>query len=138
MHIQTFQWVIDANGDGSISLSDIIETLRWIYRIPGSLVVEALGNTPVVSDMLRIQASQETGYASLNGGLASILSLLFWAVLILWLLYTSSAPKPEPESKTSRRAPRLGRLAQNSHGRQLHANHDRHQMRQRQVQRHTF
>lgn len=138
MQIQTFQWVIDANGDGSYSLVELLETVRWIYRIPGSLIVEALGNAPVVSDVLHIQALADTGYASLHGGLVGIISLMFWASLILWVLYTSSTPKAEPEPSHDRRVPRLHMQAYTSHGRQLHANHDRHLLRQRQIQRHTF
>ncbi|HRK84794.1 MAG TPA: hypothetical protein PK461_03710, partial [Alcaligenes faecalis] len=115
----------------------LIDTLRWLYRIPGSLLVEAMGNAPVLSDMLGIQASAARGYASLQGGLVNILSLMFWAMLILWVLYSSSTPKAEPESDSPRRMPRLRMPSHTGHGLPLHANHDRHHPRQQQIHRHS-
>ena len=136
--MQTFQWIIDANGDGIYSLNEILQTLRWAFRIPGSLVVETLGSIPVLSDVLRIQASEATGYASLRGGLVNILSLFFWAALCLWFLEVNSKPRAEPPHRKPRHAPHLNKQLDSVHGRQLHANYNRRPIRHRQVERHTF
>lgn len=94
MHIQTFQWVIDLNADGQVSLWEIWETMRWIFRIPGSLAVEFLGQFPAVAQMLHIEASAATGYGSLDGLLSKVISSLFWVSLLMWLLSLGSKPKP--------------------------------------------
>lgn len=105
MHIQTFQW-----------LQQIIETpssfsfwqmLRWLYRLPGSLVIEALGQVTPLAQWLHIQASAATGYASLDGRIIHVLSLFFWAALLLWILHTSSEPKSRAKPLQERKAPHL-------------------------------
>ncbi|HRK84386.1 hypothetical protein [Alcaligenes sp. Lyrl_28] len=136
--MQTFQWIIDANGDGLYSLKEILQTLRWAFRIPGSLVVETLGSVPYLSDVLRIQASEATGYASLRGGLVNILSLFFWAGLCLWFLEINSKPRAEPPQRKTRLTPHLHKQSDSAHAQQLHANHNRRPVRHRQVERHTF
>lgn len=93
MHFQTFQWAIDLNADGQISLWEIWETMRWIFRLPDSLVVELIGQSPVIAYTLGIKASAATGYASLDGLFAKILSLFFWLPLLMWVLSRGSKPK---------------------------------------------
>lgn len=136
--MQTFQWIIDANSDGVYSLDGILQTLRWAFKIPGSLVVEALGSIPALSDLLHIQASEATGYASLRGGLVSVLSLFFWAALCVWFLEVNSKPRAEPAQRKARHTPHLHKQVDSLHGQQLHTNYNRHQIHQRQVERHTF
>ena len=136
--MHTFQWIIDTNGDGIYSLNEIIQTLHWVFRIPGSLVIETLGSVPILSDLLHIRASEATGYASLHGGLVNILSLLFWAILCLWFLETNSKPRSEPPRRTVRHVPHLHQQVDSAHGQQLHANYNRRSIRHRQVERHTF
>ncbi|MEJ6667455.1 MAG: hypothetical protein QNL48_07605 [Alcaligenes aquatilis] len=136
--MQTFQWIIDANGDGIYSLNEILQTMRWGFRIPGSLIIETLGSIPALADLLNIRASDATGYASLRGGLVNILSLFFWASLCLWFLEASSKPRTEPAQRDPRRTPHLNKQMESVHGRQLHANYNRRPIRHRQVERHTF
>lgn len=93
MHIQSLQWVIDLTGDGYLGLGEIWETLRWAFRLPGSLVVEFIGHYPAIAEPLGINASPETGYASLNGLLAKAISLLFWVPLFITTLHIGSKPK---------------------------------------------
>lgn len=93
MQFQTFQWVMDINADGHVSLWEIWETIRWIFRIPGSLAVEFLGQFPSIAKLLNLQTTAATGYASLTGLLAKTLSLLFWLPLFVGLLTLSSPPK---------------------------------------------
>ncbi len=100
MHIETLNFSMDINGDGVYSRWEIWETLVWAYRLPGNLVVEGLGNVPVLSDLLGIQASQATGYASLNGPVAVALSLVFWLGLIVGALaLTSRESRPAKTRK---------------------------------------
>lgn len=136
--MQTFQWIIDANGDGIYSLNEILQTMRWGFRIPGSLIIETLGSIPALADLLNIRASDATGYASLRGGLVNILSLFFWASLCLWFLEVSAKPRTEPAQRNPRRTPHLNKQMDSVHGRQLHANYNRRPIRHRQVERHTF
>ena len=99
MQFQTLQWVMDINADGSLSLWEIWETIRWVFRMPGSLVVEAIGQFPALAALLNISASPETGYASLNGLLAKGLSLLFWLPVLFWVLNLGSGPAKEKAPK---------------------------------------
>ncbi len=93
MHFQTFQWAVDLNADGSVSLWEVWETLRWIFRIPGSLVVEFMGQFPALAQALGLKASAATGYASLDGLIAKVISLFFWLPLLVWALGLGSKPK---------------------------------------------
>ncbi len=93
MHFQTFQWAIDLNSDGHISLWEIWETVRWVFRIPGSLVIELLGQFPALAQLLNINASATTGYASLDSLFTKVLSLFFWVPLVMWGLSAGIKPK---------------------------------------------
>ena len=93
MHFQSLQWVIDLNADGHISMWELWETLRWVFRMPGSLGVELIGQYPALAQILGIHASAATGYASLSGLLAKVLSFLFWLPLLVWALSFSVKPK---------------------------------------------
>lgn len=94
MHIQTFQWVMDINADGQMSLWEIWQTVRWVFRIPGSLVVEFLGHYPALANLLNIKASAATGYASLDGLISKVISLFFWLPLLMWTLSLGNKAKP--------------------------------------------
>jgi len=94
MQFQTFQWVMDIDGNGTLSLWEIWETIRWIFRIPGSFVVELIGQVPALAQLLNISASPETGYASLDSLYAKIISIFFWLPLLFWILsYGSNRPR---------------------------------------------
>ena len=100
MNIQSLVWTIDLNNDGSYSAWEILETVRWVFRIPGNLILEALGNTPYLSSLLHIEASAATGYNSLNGSLASSLSLIVWALALVGIL-TLASPSVIKKDRTS-------------------------------------
>lgn len=95
MNIQALNFSMDVNGDGTISRWELWETVIWIYRLPGNLVVEGVGHIPFVSDLLGIHASQDAGYASLDGSLAVALSLLFWLAVVFLLVSLTSGDAPE-------------------------------------------
>lgn len=105
MHIETLNFSMDINGDGVYSRWEIWETLVWAYRLPGNLVVEALGNVPVISDMFGIQASAATGYASLNGPVAVALSLVFWLAVLFALVGMTSGSDSAPKKPEIRLLP---------------------------------
>jgi len=90
MQFQTFNWVMDIDGNGTLSLWEIWETIRWAFMIPGSLVVEFIGQFPALAQLLNISASPETGYASLDGLYAKVLSMFFWLPLLFWVLSIGS------------------------------------------------
>lgn len=85
MWIESFNLVLDANHDGAISLAEAWHVFGWLYQLPGNLVIEVLGAIPPVANLLQIQASAETGYGSLNGGLATVISLLIWLLVVIQL-----------------------------------------------------
>ncbi|MCC2595037.1 hypothetical protein LKR43_01650 [Pusillimonas sp. MFBS29] len=91
MNVHSFIWATDLNGDGAYSPWEIVEAVKWAFRLPGNLLLEGLGNVPYVSSVLHIQASEATGYSSLNSGLAASLSLLIWAIAIFTVLSRSSS-----------------------------------------------
>lgn len=94
MHIQSFQWAIDLNADGHISLWEMWETMRWFFRIPGSLVIELVGQFPTLAQVFGVKASIATGYASLDGFYPKVISLFFWLPLLIWVLSLGSKAKP--------------------------------------------
>ncbi|NYT85430.1 hypothetical protein [Pollutimonas harenae] len=98
MNIQSFVWTIDLNGNGAYSAWELWEAAKWVYRIPGNLLLEGLGHVPYLSSLLHIHASEATGYASLNGGMASLLSLVIWVAAIFSVLTLSSPTVYEDDS----------------------------------------
>ncbi|WP_397474261.1 hypothetical protein [Pusillimonas sp.] len=83
MWIESFNLVLDANNDGAISPAEAWHVFKWLYQLPGNLVIELLGNIPPVAHLLHISASADTGYGSLGGGLATVLSLLIWLLVLI-------------------------------------------------------
>ena len=103
MAVQTLNFNVDLNNDGAYSLWELWLVAKELYRVPGNLVVEGLGNIPFMADALNIRASESAGYTSLNGTLAVLISLLFWTALLFTALsYLSpdatSETDPEQES----------------------------------------
>lgn len=85
MWIESFNLVLDTNHDGAITLAEAWHIFSWLYLLPGNLAIELLGNIPPIANLLHIQASAATGYGSLNGGLATVVSLLAWLLLVIQL-----------------------------------------------------
>ncbi|NYT58750.1 hypothetical protein H0A65_07415 [Alcaligenaceae bacterium] len=108
MNVHSFIWATDLNGDGAYSPWEIMEAVKWAFRLPGNLLLEGLGHVPYVSSLLHIQASEATGYGSLNSGLAASLSLLIWAVAIFTVLSLTSSSDNETESAPASRQALIG------------------------------
>lgn len=85
MWIESFNLVVDTNHDGAITLAEAWHIFGWLYQLPGNLVIELVGAVPPVANLLHIQASAATGYGSLHGGLATVVSLLVWLLLLIQL-----------------------------------------------------
>jgi len=85
MWIESFNLVVDANNDGTISLAETWHILGWLYQLPGNLLIELLGAIHPVAHLLQIQASPATGYGSLHGGLATVASTLIWLLVLVQL-----------------------------------------------------
>ena len=132
MNIQSFVWSIDLNSDGSYSAWEIWETIRWMFRIPGNLLLEGLGHIPYVSSLLHIHASEATGYSSLNGGLSSSLSLIIWAAALAGILTLASPTvikkdkSPEPMLIGTNIVSTARRLAAPTASAQMPAQHHAH------------
>ena len=94
MALQSLQYTLDTNLDGSLSAWEIWEAAKFLYRLPGNLAVEGMGNIPMLADALRIQASPATGYESLGGTLSLAISLVAWVALLFWLLTVTSPSVP--------------------------------------------
>lgn len=94
MALRSLQYTLDANLDGSVSVWEIWEAAKFLYRLPGNLAVEGMGNIPMLADALRIQASPATGYESLGGTLSLAISLAAWVALLFWLLTVTSPSVP--------------------------------------------
>ncbi|MDS1140828.1 hypothetical protein RE432_10310 [Pusillimonas sp. SM2304] len=113
MNIESLNLVIDLNRDGAYSPWELWEAVKWVYRLPGNLLVEGLGHIPYLSTLLNIQASEATGYRSLNGSLSVTLSLMLWVVAIFSLLTWLSPTVDEPDdasldAASARRSPATG------------------------------
>lgn len=96
MNIQSLHLVIDINNDGRYSAWELWEAIKFVYRLPGNLLVEAIGQIPPLSSALHIQASAATGYASLNGLLSVTLTLIFWVIVVFGLL-TLASPEADQD-----------------------------------------
>jgi len=108
MNIQSLNLVLDINRDGAYSLWEIWEAVKWVYRLPGNLLVEGLGHTPYLSTLLNIHASEATGYRSLNGTLSVTLSLMLWVFAIFSLLTLLSPTVDETDDMSDAATTRLG------------------------------
>ncbi len=97
MDIHSLNLIVDTNHDGSYSLGEIWESVKFIYRLPGNLVVEGLGHIPYVSTLLHIHAAPETGYGSFNGLISTALTLIFWVVVVFSVLTLCSPDGDQPE-----------------------------------------
>jgi len=101
MEFQTFNWVMDIDGNGTLSLWEIWETIRWVFRVPGSLIVEFIGQFPALAHLLGISASPETGYASLDSLYSKVISIFVWLPLLFWVLgLGSKTPRRQAVQKT--------------------------------------
>ena len=90
MHIQSLQWLYELQASDSASF---LQYVRFIFSLPGNLFVEFIGLFPTLASFLGIAASPETGYDSLNGLLAKVVSCAVWLFLFIQLLNFSSKPK---------------------------------------------
>lgn len=92
MNIYALQFVLDVDHDGSIAGWEILETMKWAFSLPGRLVVEGLGNIPLIADTFGIEASAATGYASFHSLLATVLTLLFWVGCLVLITRIGADP----------------------------------------------
>jgi hypothetical protein len=115
MNIHSLDLFVDLNRDGTFSAWEIWEATKSIYRLPGNLFVEGLGNTPFLSGLLSIEASPATGYASINGLLSLSISLVFWAAVIFCILTLSSPEDDMLETPEATEAHRDGAAPAHDH-----------------------
>ncbi len=85
MWIESFNVSLDANLDGWVSLAEAWAGLKWLYMLPGNLLLEIVGQFPSLAGPFRIRASEETGYASLNGWFSLLFSLVPWLYALVKL-----------------------------------------------------
>lgn len=85
MWIESFNVGLDANLDGWVSLAEAWAGLKWLYMLPGNLLLETVGQFPSLAGAFRIRASEETGYASLNGWFSLLFSLVAWLYVLVKL-----------------------------------------------------
>jgi len=87
--------------ESGLTRGNIGELALWLYQLPGNLIMEGIGNLPVLPELLNIHASASTGYSSLNGTITHALSLLFWVAILLGTIsYSSREGKSEPTEST--------------------------------------
>ena len=86
MNIRSLNLIIDINNDGGYSVWELWEAIKFLYRLPGNLLVEGMGHVPPVASLLHIEATQVNGYDSLDGLLSVTLSLIFWVIVIFGIL----------------------------------------------------
>lgn len=98
MKVEALNFYLDINGDGRYNGWEIWEAVKWVYRLPGNLLIEGLGNVPFLASLLGIEASEATGYGSFNNWMVVGFSLLFWLALLMLLASfkrdTDAAPEP--------------------------------------------
>ncbi|UYO92769.1 hypothetical protein [Pollutimonas sp. M17] len=104
MKIESLNLVVDINHDGAYSMWELWEAVKFVYRVPGNLLVEGLGHIPYVSSFLGIRASEAAGYGSLDGLLSITLSLMFW-IVVLFSALTLSSPSEDDAGDSAEKAP---------------------------------
>lgn len=115
MTVQSLNIVFDINHDGHYSAWEISEVLKDLYHIPGNLLVEALGHIPFIAEPLGIHASQATGYSSLNGTLAVLVSLVFWMLVLFTALSKASPTVSVDDDAETTQATQSEGVAQSAH-----------------------
>lgn len=95
MNIQSLQFVLDINRDGRYSTWEYWEAIKWVYTLPGRLLVEFLGNIPTVASTVGIRASAQDGYASLGSIWVTAISLIFWVAVLIWLMSLHRNDEPD-------------------------------------------
>ncbi|MGB6241587.1 MAG: hypothetical protein WBF69_03790 [Castellaniella sp.] len=100
MNIHALRFVLDIDGNGTIAGWEVIAALKWGFTLPGRLLVEGLGNIPLIANTFDIQASAATGYASFNGLLATGASLLFWVLILYGLTRIGAQNDTESAANT--------------------------------------
>lgn len=86
MNIQSLNLIVDLNNDGRYSVWELWEAIKFVYRLPGNLLVEGMGHVPPVASLFRIEATPVNGYDSLDGLLSVTLSLIFWVIVVFGIL----------------------------------------------------
>ena len=96
MNIQSLNLIVDINNDNRYSLWEIWETIKFVYRLPGNLLVEGMGHIPPLASLFNIDASPANGYGSLDGLLSVTLTLIFWVILVFGILTLASPRSDDP------------------------------------------
>lgn len=107
MQIMSLSHKLDVDGDGTLSRWEVLETLKWVYHLPGNLIMEGLGHVPYLSGWLGIEASAATGYGSFGSLPSVVLSLLVWLALFCGLI-SLRLPARRREPSVSEPPLRLG------------------------------
>lgn len=93
MHLQSLQWIYDLHASGSIGGWELWQALKGLFNLPGNIVIELLGSYTVIAQTLGIAASEQTGYASLNGLIAKIISCAAWLFVFIQVVNIGTKPK---------------------------------------------
>ncbi len=99
MNIQSLNLIVDLNNDGRYSVWELWEAIKFVYRLPGNLLVEGMGHVPPVASLFRIEATPVNGYDSLDGLLSVTLSLIFWVIVVFGIL-TLLSPSADIDDET--------------------------------------
>ena len=94
MNIQSLNLIVDINNDNRYSAWELWEAIKFVYRLPGNLLVEGMGHIPPLASLFNIDATPANGYGSLDGLLSVTLTLIFWVILIFGML-TLASPSPD-------------------------------------------
>lgn len=72
---RTWAFVSDMNADGSVTISDVLLWLKWLYFMPGDCVIAILGPT-AIGRFLELTTSS---YGSWGSGMVS---LFLWTIIL--------------------------------------------------------
>ena len=103
MTFTSLKFTLDLNQDGAISAWEVWEALVWLYRLPGNLILETLGQLPWLPGVLGLKASAATGYGSLDGAISVAVSLVFWVIVFMAVCKFTSRRRPAPDDTGMRR-----------------------------------
>lgn len=72
---RNWRFVVDMNGDGAVTISDVWLWVKWLYIYPGDGVLHLLAtNLPSVAKFFEVSS------ASYGSSISGFLSFFIWAV----------------------------------------------------------
>ena len=76
-----WRFVMDMNGDGSVTFTDVWKLLGWVFHLPGDAVLAlVLNNAPGPTRYLELSVGQYGGL------LTGVISFAVWSIILILIV----------------------------------------------------